>query len=341
MKTLYLIVVIYFNLFCVQESSSTENPKEVDGFKLPMNNGIKPDSTLIVVYNNLGAQYAHSNSKLAKNYLNKSVEISKKYANLEEQNKAYSMLLKISEREGNIIKSLEYLKKVMLLKDSILEKEKRTHSLALKEQTSRLNLLKSEQKAIKLNRSLVMTIIFLIVIISGFGLYNNREKSLKIKLLMENSVLEKEKLTAELTFKRKELVTNSLHITKKNIALEKLKKNIEKLSEKKDNTSTDDYNQLLQIISKELKDDKESWADFKNYFEKVHPNFYVTVKDKYPKVTSGELRLMALIRMNLSYKEIGGILNVTNEGIKKARYRLRKKLEITPQDSLQEIINNI
>jgi DNA-binding CsgD family transcriptional regulator len=42
--------------------------------------------------------------------------------------------------------------------------------------------------------------------------------------------------------------------------------------------------------------------------------------------------------MNLSSKEIANILNISGEGIKKARYRLRKKMNITTDDSLQDLI---
>jgi DNA-binding CsgD family transcriptional regulator len=59
------------------------------------------------------------------------------------------------------------------------------------------------------------------------------------------------------------------------------------------------------------------------------------VKDRYPEITSNELRLMALLKMNLSSKEIANILNITPEGIKKARYRLRKKMNISSDESLQ------
>ena len=47
---------------------------------------------------------------------------------------------------------------------------------------------------------------------------------------------------------------------------------------------------------------------------------------------------MALLKMNLSSKEIANILNISTEGVKKARYRLRKKLNLSSDDSLQEVV---
>jgi DNA-binding CsgD family transcriptional regulator len=62
------------------------------------------------------------------------------------------------------------------------------------------------------------------------------------------------------------------------------------------------------------------------------------VKARFPDITANELRLLALLKMNLSSKEIANILNISQEGIKKARYRLRKKLNIATEDSLQDLV---
>lgn len=44
---------------------------------------------------------------------------------------------------------------------------------------------------------------------------------------------------------------------------------------------------------------------------------------------------MALLKINLSSKEIACILNISTDGIKKARQRLRKKMELSPDESLE------
>jgi len=100
------------------------------------------------------------------------------------------------------------------------------------------------------------------------------------------------------------------------------------------------YQKLINTIDFDLKEE-DNWENFKNYFEQIHTNFNTTVLEKYPKVTSNDLRLMALLKMNLSSKEIANILNISSEGIKKARQRLRKKLGLTPNDSLEGMIMEI
>ena len=148
-------------------------------------------------------------------------------------------------------------------------------------------------------------------------------------------MLEKERVDAELEFKKKELTTHALNLARKNETLENLKIKAQELKEK-ESTGTG-YNQLIRSINFDLQDD-HNWENFSRYFEEVHKDFNSIVKTKYPQVTSNELRLLALLKMNLSSKEIANILNISSEGIKKARYRLRKKLDLSTDDSLQDLV---
>ena len=138
-----------------------------------------------------------------------------------------------------------------------------------------------------------------------------------------------------MAFKKKELTTHALHLAKKNEVLEGLKQKAKEL--KTNEASNNGYQQLIRTINFDLQDDN-NWENFSRYFEQVHKDFNSNVKSKYPEVTSNELRLMALLKMNLTSKEIANNLKISPEGIKKARYRLRKKLDITTEESLQDLV---
>lgn len=166
------------------------------------------------------------------------------------------------------------------------------------------------------------------LLLSLFGFYGLRQK-------MRRNKIEKEKVDAELEFKKKELTTHALNLARKNETLENLKLQAQELKET-ENMGTG-YNQLIRSINFDLQDDN-NWENFSRYFEEVHKDFNSNVKTKYPDITSNELRLLALLKMNLSSKEIANILNISPEGIKKARYRLRKKLDLTTEDSLQDLV---
>jgi len=59
---------------------------------------------------------------------------------------------------------------------------------------------------------------------------------------------------------------------------------------------------------------------------------------KFGNMTKSEMRLIALLKMNLSSKDIADTLNISDEGIKKARYRLRKKPNLDSEDDLQAFL---
>lgn len=108
--------------------------------------------------------------------------------------------------------------------------------------------------------------------------------------------------------------------------------NIQKLK-----TDISDYlQQMFQSNSKQ-----PDLVPFYSNFEKIHPNFSHALKKIAPSISANELKLCALLRLNLSSKEIGQLLNITQDSVNKARYRLRKKLGLTPKDDIFTMLLNI
>ncbi|MDJ0646876.1 MAG: tetratricopeptide repeat protein [Flavobacteriaceae bacterium] len=277
-------------------------------------------------------------------YSSKTIEKATGKGPINELKNAHQYRFQAYYKLGNLKKALEDQLIFQKLKDSIFdtkssqqieelstiyETEKKEQQIALQE--NEIELLEQKAKINALQKSLLGGGLLLSLGLVGFGFYGFRQK-------IKRNKLEKEKVDAELAFKRKELTTHALHLAKKNEVLESLKQKAEKLKEKE--ASKNGYQQLIRTINFDLRDDN-NWENFSRYFQEVHKDFNTNVKQRFPNVTSNELRLMSLIKMNLSSKEIANILNITQEGIKKARYRLRKKLNITTENSLQDFILSI
>jgi len=238
------------------------------------------------------------------------------------------------ELNGQYQKALEDKKQFIILNDSIfnstksqqIEELRTIYETEKKEQ--QITLLEQEAKVSKLQKYLLGGGLGLSVLVLGFGFYGVRQK-------LKRNKAEKAKLDAELDFKKKELTTHALNLAKKNEVLESIKQKAEAL--KKEESVKTGYQNLIRTIDFDLQDDN-NWKNFSRYFEEVHKDFNSNVKARFPEVTPNELRLLALLKMNLSSKEIANILNISHEGIKKARYRLRKKLNIQTEDSLQDLV---
>lgn len=115
-----------------------------------------------------------------------------------------------------------------------------------------------------------------------------------------------------------------------------LRKNelLQELNEKLEQQSQPEARQL---ISRELNREKE-WDDFNLYFEGLNKNFFNRLKEAFPEITPNDLRICALIKMNMSIKEMAAIMNISADSVKTARYRLRKKLQLNTEDNLTEFL---
>ena len=67
-------------------------------------------------------------------------------------------------------------------------------------------------------------------------------------------------------------------------------------------------------------------------------DFQNRLKTKSPGLTAYEVRLCTYLRSSLSTKEIATLLNITPDSVKKAKHRLRKKLDALPQHAWGEVL---
>jgi DNA-directed RNA polymerase specialized sigma24 family protein len=85
----------------------------------------------------------------------------------------------------------------------------------------------------------------------------------------------------------------------------------------------------------------EDWESFRENFDKVHTGFLIRLKAKIPDLSPAETRFLALAKLQLSNKEMAALLGVTADAMRLTRFRLRKKLNLTEDGSLEELVNSI
>lgn len=77
----------------------------------------------------------------------------------------------------------------------------------------------------------------------------------------------------------------------------------------------------------------DNWKEFELRFEEVHGGFMKKLNEKFPDLTQNEKRLCAYLRLNMTTKEIASLLYLSIHSVDSARYRLRKKLNLTNSDT--------
>jgi DNA-binding CsgD family transcriptional regulator len=165
----------------------------------------------------------------------------------------------------------------------------------------------------------------------------NQQKNQIIEQNEQYRLLKERQLQEQIEYKNKQLMIYTLHLIQKNESLKELQLEINKSLRHADGKDKSEIRHFGALIDYSFRKDDE-WEKFKLYFESVHAHFFENLIKLHPAVTSQELRLSALIRLNLSIPEIATILGISAESVKTARFRLRKKMDLQSQESLVDHI---
>jgi len=346
----FKLVKGYSNLGAVLQHMDSLDRAEFyfeEGLKLAIDEHY--EHMMMVMYQRLGEiNLDKKDFNKAIDYTNKSNALSIKVEDIRGQAKDNQILSSSHEELGNYKLALGHMKEYLELQDSILSMEKiaQMNELEQKYQTEKkeqeILLLKEKEKRNSLEkRGMIGGIAGLICLFCVF-IYAMRQRMKKNKLAKEKVDQELEFSTKELAFsqkeldiKKQELTAYALQLAHNNEVLEEIKSKVSEAQAEKDNKRS-----LQKVINKIdfNQNDSETWDGFRQRFQAVHKDFESSVKHSFPEVSKNEMRLMALLKMNLTSKEIANILNISGEGIKKARYRLRKKLGLETGSSLEEFV---
>jgi len=150
-----------------------------------------------------------------------------------------------------------------------------------------------------------------------------------------------EKLEAEITHKNAELANATMNLLQKKEFILKLKGELQHLQKTtKLGDDNPELKRLLKVLSEEEKLNDE-WEHFSQHFNSVHGDFLNVLKSNFPTLKPHELRLCAYLRLNLSSKEIAPLMSISVRGVEISRYRLRKKLNLSTENSLVEYLMNL
>lgn len=80
---------------------------------------------------------------------------------------------------------------------------------------------------------------------------------------------------------------------------------------------------------------------FRRHFVQLFPNFILTLRSSIPDITRGEEILCMLIALHQNMDEVADILCIEKKSVKMSRYRLRKKIGIEQEESLDDYIKSL
>lgn len=145
--------------------------------------------------------------------------------------------------------------------------------------------------------------------------------------LIKNKISTTVNLEFELAKNRKELT----------LASEKLEATLE---ERNSNGAIEKTNfvGIFKLIEQSLSNDSE-WDEFKLKFKQLNPDFLERLTKEHSNLSKSDIRLLTLMKLGYSQKETAEILSIEPNSVKKAKSRVRKKLNIPRSEMLSEFID--
>jgi tetratricopeptide (TPR) repeat protein len=257
---------------------------------------------------------------------------------------------KLYQKRGDFTEAFVSQQRSSAIKDSINSRALQAGTATVREQVlaekhlGEQRLLESMRKSDLLKRQFLLLVVILIAII-GILLYGrllarfkrnkevHREK--EAMLLSENA-----QMHADLENSQTSLRQYTESLVQKTQLLQQLETRLADIHAQQAPV-TDEQLDSLRTLTRASILTPEEWTNFRILFEKVHPDFFQRLKEKYPGVSPAETRVLALTRLGLSTFEMAAMLGVNIDTIKKTRQRLRKCLDLPQQASITDFVQHV
>lgn len=168
----------------------------------------------------------------------------------------------------------------------------------------------------------------ILMLVLGILLLRYRNKLTNAQLEKDLYESKQKELDANLELKNKELMTRSMMEIQRAEILDQI---LDELKQLKLQSPKKETQQAIDLIIKQLGKNNNSdiWEEFELRYGQVYESFYNILNEKHPELTYRDKRLCALLKLNLTTKEIARITGQSVKSLENARTRLRKKLQLT------------
>jgi len=253
----------------------------------------------------------------------------------------YYILSKYEEQKKNHKLAYIYLDSSHFYKEK-LYKEQHTNifdrnrqMMEAEKYISRIKLLESEKNSHELTKKGMIALLILTCIITVLWISRVRAKK---NIALKTAALEKIQVSEQLYRSQHELRSFTAVLREKNELIEKLKADI---IEAHPHHTEDERMAALAQLNQAIILTEEDWNKFRDLFNKVYPGFFIRLKERMPELTASDIRVLALTRLNLSQKEMASMLGIGYDAIRKARQRLRHKVNLEKDESIEELAKMI
>ncbi|MDZ4744554.1 MAG: tetratricopeptide repeat protein [bacterium] len=149
-----------------------------------------------------------------------------------------------------------------------------------------------------------------------------------------------EALAEDLVKQSAHLTATSLAIGEKNAELRVVRATLNTLSKEAPDSIAAELRKAVLKIDR-LTEGDDRWSGIEEQLTRVHGDALQRLATKHKNLTPTERKVCALIRIDLSSKDIARVLSAEPRSIEKYRQRIRKKLGLAADDSLSAYIASV
>ncbi|OQP58261.1 hypothetical protein A3860_08045 [Niastella vici] len=190
---------------------------------------------------------------------------------------------------------------------------------------SEIKLLESEKSKSELLRNFIIVVILLVLVIAAQLIFRQQLKQKKDAALLNNAAMQ-----------LKYYIESA---REKNQLIDQFKREIEHLHAlPEQHTVLQEKEEIATKLRQYSILTEDDWNEFRSLFEKVQTGFFDKLKLQFPDLTPSEQRLLALMKLKLSKREMAGMLGIAPDSIKKTRQRIRKKINVQDDVALEELV---
>jgi tetratricopeptide (TPR) repeat protein len=241
--------------------------------------------------------------------------------------------------------ALEAQNRLIAVKDSItISKDQKAYRdiqlrIEMEKHMNEIGTLEAEKRADALKRNGIIIVMALLILVLLLWYWSYR-----IKVRSNAAILQADKMRAEekLKYARQLLQNFTENTRQKNELIVQFADELEKL--KAGMPAHTMYGSKLLQVEKLMQSNilsDEEWESFRELFDKVHKGFFQRLSEKFPGLSINETRMVTLMRLGISEREMSNMMGVSAEKISEIKKGLRSKMEMANDPVAEEIIKNI
>lgn len=235
--------------------------------------------------------------------------------------------------------SANYYNDSLRRRDNIIQLTRVQNRIRQEVHDKEIEALTLEKELITTTRNTLIVILILISIITYLIINRQRLVHHANKAVL---TADKKLTESKLQNATEQLDNYTRRLQEKNALIERSASEIKRLQDSIANEIIkEDHNKTLQQLYASTILTDEEWDDFRKLFDKVHTGFLHRLKEKMPELSPADTRFIVLSKLNMTNKEMAGILGVQPDTIRSYKHRLRKKFNISEDANIKDFTDSI